>query len=401
MKKAYKKTELGEIPEAWDVIFVNELFNKDKNKRFIGVKSIDYKNSGKFPIIDQGEKYISGYTDDKNKTYTDELPVIIFGDHTRNFKYVDFVFALGADGTKVLNLKKNNDLKYLYFLLKNITFENEGYRRYMQVLKSKKISVSNCVKEQKKIAEVLSTVDEAIENVDRKIRAVEKLKKGMMQKLLTRGIGHKKFKKTELGEIPEEWEIIKLGNKKYFDLLVGGTPSKKINEYWKNGTINWVRSSDLEKKYLYDIEKKITKLGLDNSAAKLIPNGSVVISTRVSLGNCSIAKQNLATSQDCTGIIIKDKSINEEYLYYVLKTMSSKIKKLGEGSTIKGITQETLKNISVTIPTKTEQLQISNILKQLDNKFEIGERLLSHYKMVKKSLMADLLSGKKRVVLGR
>ena len=107
----------------------------DDTKNAKKLKSSEYKNIGKYIIVDQGKSLIAGYTDNEDGLYTD-VPVIIFGDHTRNIKYINLPFFLGADGTKVLKSSlKNVNYKYLYYLLKNANIPDTGYNRHYKWLK--------------------------------------------------------------------------------------------------------------------------------------------------------------------------------------------------------------------------------------------------------------------------
>ncbi|MBU4190370.1 MAG: restriction endonuclease subunit S, partial [Candidatus Thermoplasmatota archaeon] len=93
-----------------------------------------YKSKGKYPIVDQGKELIAAYTDEESKVYKKSIPLIIFGDHTRIFKYIDFPFVTGADGTKLL--KANEELfenKFLYFALGRLNIPNRGYNRHFKI----------------------------------------------------------------------------------------------------------------------------------------------------------------------------------------------------------------------------------------------------------------------------
>ena len=96
----FKQTELGSIPEDWEVVIFENAISKKRIK--VGkTKQQDYKTFGKYPVVDQSKNYIAGYSDEDNKVYQGPLPVIIFGDHTRIFKFIDFPFIIGADGVKI------------------------------------------------------------------------------------------------------------------------------------------------------------------------------------------------------------------------------------------------------------------------------------------------------------
>lgn len=125
------------------------------------LQTSEYKESGKYVIIDQGQKDIAGYTDETDGVFTD-VPAIVFGDHTRVIKYVDKPCFLGADGVKLLKAKiENPNYKYLFYVLSNADIPNTGYNRHFKWLKEVEIPLPN-VEEQNKIVETLEKVDELI-----------------------------------------------------------------------------------------------------------------------------------------------------------------------------------------------------------------------------------------------
>ena len=222
-----------------------------------------------------------------------------------------------------------------------------------------------------KIASILSNVDELIKKTEQIIEQTQRLKKGLMQRLLTKGIGHTKFKKTEVGEIPEEWDIVKLKDISS-KFISGGTPSTSNSNYW-NGEIPWIRSAWITKKYVSTGEKFITKQGLENSAAKIIPKENVIIATRVSIGNIAINKIDIAINkidiainQDLTGIVVDKSKVSSEYLYWILRKHNQRIEFLSQGSTIPGITREDIITITIPKPSLKEQQKIASILSKID-----------------------------------
>ena len=169
-----------------------------------------YKEIGRLPVIDQGQVPIAGYVDDYELQFRGRLPVIVFGDHTRIFKYVDFPFAAGADGTRLITPSSDRvDVRFFYYALCNITLRNLGYSRHFKILKEQVIQFPESLSEQRKIAAILSSVDDAIEKTQKIIDQAQLVKRGLMQILLTRGLPgrHTRFKQTEIGEIPEEWAM--------------------------------------------------------------------------------------------------------------------------------------------------------------------------------------------------
>ena len=219
-KKGYKFVDAGfekfdEIPEDWKYEEFQDIIKKDNTKK-IKIKTLDYENKGKIPIIDQGEDLICGYTDDVTLTYSGKLPVIVFGDHTLAVKFIDFPFAIGADGTKIIQINQDNGLvKFFYYAIQNRNLASEGYKRHFSKLREQKFCYPTIVTEQEKIVTILSNVDNTLEKTNQLIQKIELLKKGIMQKLLVKGIGHTKFKKVEwlFGKeikIPSAWKILSL-----------------------------------------------------------------------------------------------------------------------------------------------------------------------------------------------
>lgn len=166
----------------WKYASFDELF-KVSNKKSAQVKSTEYLSFGGIPIVDQSQKLIAGYTNSV-KPYTD-VPVIVFGDHTRCLKWVDFSFALGADGTQVLKTTPALIDKYGFYLLCNTEIPNLGYSRHMKELKEKDFKFPLELNEQQKIASVLSAADAEITTIQNQIDNLKQQKKALMQQLLT------------------------------------------------------------------------------------------------------------------------------------------------------------------------------------------------------------------------
>jgi type I restriction enzyme, S subunit len=118
----------------------------------------DFSPAGQFPIVDQGKELIAGFTDDESRVCRADLPVVVFGDHTKCFKFIDFPFCLGADGTKVLRPSNGDDPKYLFHYLRQIKLTDAGYSRHYKYLKEIKIPLPPLA-EQRRIAAILDAAD--------------------------------------------------------------------------------------------------------------------------------------------------------------------------------------------------------------------------------------------------
>ena len=129
-----KALKSGITIKSFDDVF------EDCTKEGLKIPTDDYLKQGNYPVVDQGQDLISGYWNDDEGLYSD-VPAIIFGDHTRILKYVDFPFFLGADGVKLLKLKEDNNYKYMFYALLTQEIPNEGYQRHFKWLKKLKITV--------------------------------------------------------------------------------------------------------------------------------------------------------------------------------------------------------------------------------------------------------------------
>lgn len=180
----FKDTEIGRIPVEWEVVRISNIL-KRVDARAVPLQTKDYSAEGKYPIVDQGQTYICGFTNNEDCLYRGELPVTIFGDHTRIVKYVDFAFAVGADGTQILIPQKDTFFnKYFYYAVLNIKIKNEGYQRHFKYLKESKIAIP-IIQEQKEIASILTSIDNQIDSYQTKLTSLTKLKSALMQQLLT------------------------------------------------------------------------------------------------------------------------------------------------------------------------------------------------------------------------
>lgn len=154
--------------KEFDEVFV------DKTKYGTKLKTSDYKECGKYPIIDQGQETIAGYTDAEDGVFK-EVPVIIFGDHTRVIKYVDKPFFLGADGVKVLRSKYlDANYRYLFYALLYLKIPNTGYNRHFKWLKEAKIQYPT-LKQQEKVVGILDKIEEVIAARNKQLNALDEL----------------------------------------------------------------------------------------------------------------------------------------------------------------------------------------------------------------------------------
>lgn len=171
----------------------------------------------------------------------------------------------------------------------------------------------------------------------------------------------------------EEWKEYKLTE--IMDLIGGGTPKTSNPDYW-DGDIPWISVKDFngERRYVGDTEKKITKLGLENSSTKILSKGDIIISARGTVGELAIIPSDMAFNQSCYGLRAKD-FVDSCFLYYLLKQSVNILKHNTHGSVFDTITRETFENISVKLPPLLTQQKIADILSSLDDKIELNNKI--------------------------
>ena len=205
------------------------------------------------------------------------------------------------------------------------------------------------------------------------------------------------YKQTEIGVIPEDWEIKYLSD--FGKIQSGGTPSTTMAEYW-GGNIAWCTPSDITStptKYINATERAITDLGLKNSAATVMPAGSILLCTRATIGELKINSIPMATNQGFKNIAI-NKGGNVDFLYYLLQTKKDCMLELAIGSTFLEISKTALCKIPLQTPMQSdEQSKIADALSDIDSLVEVLENQISKKKAIKQGAMQELLTGKRRL----
>ena len=200
----------------------------DETKKGIKLQTMEYKKQGSHIIVDQGKNQIAGYTDIKKGLFED-VPVIIFGDHTRVIKYVDQPFFLGADGVKILRSKdKNANYKYLYYALRNANIPDTGYNRHFKWLKETKINYPS-VARQDEIVRILDKLSDIIDRRKTQLQGLDSLIKARFVEMF----------ENENHEIVKAYEIC--------DFITKGTtpPTGEISEEYNDRKIPFLKVYNL------------------------------------------------------------------------------------------------------------------------------------------------------------
>jgi len=400
----HKKTFLGEIPNEWNISELNNVLLKITN----GITTKQFDQQTMYPVT-RIETISEGIIDPKNVKYLKDIVDLdldkyrlhegdILFSHINSIKHISKTAIYNGNppllihGMNLLLLRPNKNIinpKFLLYLLKyektRNKFRSMAKRAVNQAsinqkeVGSVKIPIPPLV-EQRGIAKVLSTVDEAIQRTDAVIAKAEELKQGLMQRLLTQGIGHTEFKQTELGEIPVTWKIEKLGN--IFKLSSGKLRPKKISTikdghnkypvYGANGILGY--SSN------YLVEKRVIVIGRVGACGSIyLTNGKSWISDNALYTNNFFIETNL------------------EYLKYLLKL--KRLNRLSKRSSHPLLTQKQIYNLKIALPPYKEQLNIVKIISTINTYIEQEINKKNKFEEVKRGLMQVLLTGKIRVRL--
>jgi len=345
------------------------------------IPSASYLKSGQFPIIDQSQNFICGWTNDEQAIIKQPLPVIVFGDHTCVHKFVVQPFAQGADGIKII-LSKFVLTAYVYYYLSHISFLPKQYKRHFTELKNKVIWYPDAKSEQQKIADFLGSIDDLITVESQKLEALKRHKKGLMQQLFPQpGKTMPKLRFPEFTNSPQ-WKISTFGER--CESFSGGTPDTS-NENYYNGTIPFIRSAEIG---CDDTAIFLTKEGMKNSAAKTVKRGDLLVALYgANSGDTALARMDGVINQ---AVMCIQSTENIPYLYHYLtakkKWIITTYLQGGQGN----LSGQIVLSVPLSIPHREEQQKIADCLGSLDDLITAMERKIKTIRQHKKGLMQQI-----------
>ena len=316
--------------------------------------------------------------------------------------YSGFIIRARIESDKIFNpfiayyLRSGLGRKKIVSLAGTVTITNIG----QEALSMLPIPIPP-LPEQQKIADILSTVDDQISTTDKIIEKSKELKKGLMQKLFSEGIGHTEFKDTKIGRIPMDWEVIQLGE--LCEVITKGTtPTTNGFPYLKTG-INFVKVESINAFGRF-IKEKFAFVGEDcykSFKRSQLKEGDILISIAGALGRTAIVTENIlpANTNQAVGILrLKDKSLNN-FIRYFLDSYSLQkfIERINVASAQANLNLGHLNKFNIPFPAINEQQKIVAILSEADAKIEKEQEQKTKLEQLKKGLMQQLLTGRKRV----
>jgi type I restriction enzyme S subunit len=225
------------------------------------------------------------------------------------------------------------------------------------------------------------------------------LKQAAMRQLFTRGLRSEAQKETDIGLIPISWTVQPI--RSHAKLIAGGTPSRAVKEYWEAGTIPWVKTGEVDYREITETGEKITPAGLQNSAAKILPKGTLLIAMYgqgITRGKVAMLDIEAATNQACAGIIPKNDRLLPYFLYYYLAFSYDKLRSLSHGAHQQNLNAELVGSFPFPLPaTVSEQEEIAKILKLLDSKIVLHEQKQVVLEELFKAMLHKFITGQIRV----
>ena len=420
-----KQTEIGEIPENWEVVKLGDLLKPSIRKEslssneyvsFIGMQDV----SENAELINQTPMLFSDVKKGLTSFIRNDVLVAKItpcfengkGCYTENLKT-----EVGVGSTEFHVLRANDlaDGKFVYFWTVQQSFREILTQEMVGSAGHKRVPFSSIQKfqiplpslpEQTAIATILSDTDRLLAALRALIGKKRAVKTAAMQQLLSGSLRLPEFatngslKNSELGEIPEDWEVVKIGE--FTDCTAGGTPSTEIPEYW-NGDIPWMSSGELHLKQVYDVSGRITELGLDNSSTSIVPEKSVLIGLAgqgKTRGTVAISRIPLCTNQSIAAVFPSNLFCSE-YLFYNLENRYEELRSLSTGDGGRGgLNLTIIRSLAVPFPSLPEQTAIALTLSDMDSEIAALEARAAKLAQIKQGLMQNLLTGKIRVNTG-
>lgn len=382
-----KEEQPYKIPSNWCWIRLLESFvNKTDSKKKI--KQKDYLEEGNYPIVDQGRDLIGGYTNDDKLIIYIKKPIIVFGDHTRCIKYINFDFVQGADGTKILEPKKIFLEKYFYYAFKNINIPSLGYRRHYPMFNKLKIQIAPINEQQRivnRIESLFVKLDRAKELIENTLAQFEQNKMAILHKAFTGELTVKWRKENNINE-KNFFNKVKLKN--VIKLISGRDVSVSLcND--KSIGIPYILGASNIKDNKFFIERWI------ENPVVVSEKNDILLSVKGTIGKLYLQKEEKINISRQIMALRALNELNTHYLYYFLLRECERLKFEGNGL-IPGISRKDILDLNILLPTLEEQQEIVNILDRLlakYNKIKNLEQQLEKIELLKKAILAKAFRG--------
>lgn len=355
----------------------DEVF-EDVTKRGTKIKTDEYRLSGKHQIIDQGQEQVAGYTDLEDGVF-ENIPAIIFGDHTRIVKYIDKPFFLGADGVKVLRSRfQDANYRYLYYALKYVKIPNTGYNRHFKWLKESKIQYP-CAEKQEEIVSVLNGVSKIIEYRQQQLQKLDELVKGRFVEMFgDLVVGNKiKTNRHKIGDIA-------------FVTKLAGFEFTKYVQYKECGDIIMLRGLNCKKgKLVLDDIKWIDKATSDLLPRSKLYYGDILMTYAGTIGDVAMvdADDKYHLAPNVAKITLKEEAYNPIFLMHLFLYTNNYIMTFASKVAQASINMGKIRNLEYFFPDIDMQNWFATFVEQVDKSKSVVQKALDEAQLLFDSLM--------------
>ncbi len=415
MKSGYKMTEVGVIPEDWEVKNVSESCLIKARIGWQGLKKSEYMSSGDYLLI-TGTDFDNGQVNWKSCAYVSKAryeqdsnikirpqDILISKDGTiGKVAYLGMIPKAGTLNSGIFVIRANDrkiDQVFLSKIFMSFYFE-EFLNRLVAGSTINHLYQKDFVKfcfplpnseEQVAIAAALSDVDSLISALTKKIEKKKTIRQGLVQQLLTG--------KKRLPGFCGDWVKKKVSS--VSDILRGGSPRPIENYIVKSGGVNWIKIGDVDSsaKYIFRTNEQIIESGIQYS--RFVHSGDLLLSNSMSFGRPYILKTEGCIHDGWLVIQNYDKYFDKEFLYYLLGSdeVLKQYKSLAAGSSVLNLNKDIVGKVVLYFPPSiSEQTAIANILSDCDSEIAALEEKRDKYKEIKQGMMQQLLTGKIRLI---
>lgn len=416
-----QNSEIGSFPDSWSVGRVDSFFDIQQGKQ-VSVKNRIGKSKRRFlrtknvlwGKLDLEELDEMNFTSDEEERLTlqdNDLLLCEGGDIGRTAIWSNEIdqcyFQNHLHRLRVKNESINPKYSLYWFWyafeLSNL-YLGRGNRTTIPNLSRSKLSELHMamppLAEQKKISFILSTVQKAIEQQEKIIQTTTELKKALMQKLFTEGLRGEKQKMTEIGLVPESWEVVPLGS--IAKVGNGSTPKRTNNAYWDSGSIPWLNSTKIHDLFITEADQFVTPQAVKEChLPKVAPNSLLIAITGQgkTLGNSALTKIETCINQHLAYAQFNSDNIVPEFVLWFMQTRYEFLRSIGQagGSTKGALTCGYLKTHLIPVPEKDEQAEIAKVFSVIDIKNDVHSRKKERLEELFKITLNELMAAKIRV----
>ena len=389
--------------DGWTEYSLGQLLSYEQPAPYI-VKSTDYNEKYKTPVLTAGKTFLLGYTDEDFGVYN-SLPVIIFDDFTTAAQYVNFPFKVKSSAMKILTANAEIVLpKFIFYRMQIIKVDASTHKRYwIQHYSKIKVKIPSIAEQERivaRIEELFSQLESGVETLKKVKQQLALYRQAVLkeafegkftrewrqnhisplpirdfEKIRIKGAVFKDTSGDEneiILSIPDTWMKVRLGD--VFQVEVGSTPSRRKPEYW-NGDINWVSSGEVHFNTITYTEEHITEEGLNHASTNVHSIGTIMlamIGEGKTRGQAAILNTRAAHNQNTAAILVSETPCHPKFIYYFLQLNYENTRRVGSGNNQKALNKERVRALRFPFTSFAEQ---TIVVQEIESRISVCDRI--------------------------